>query len=506
MKTKAISGPVLKAESDCLLLGLSEGETPSGGVVGEVDRALKGAISDLTKEGELRGELNQVTVLHTLGRIPAKRVMVTGLGESSQFSLDRVRQVAGTSLKKVKEIGAKTVSAPLPQIHLKGVRAADLSQALVEGAILGLYQFTKYKEGRTDADLEELTIAAPDKGRVKDIKNGIERGEILATSQNFARDLVNEPGNALTPSALAERAEETCKEFGLGLQVLERADMKTLGMGGLLAVARGSQEPPKLIVMRYEKGRGVPLVALVGKGITFDSGGISLKSSDKMETMKADMAGGAAVMGAMRAISQLKPEVNVVGMIPAAENMPSGHALKPGDIIECLNGKTVEIISTDAEGRLILADALAYGVKLGAAKIIDIATLTGGCVVALGELTSGVLGNDQKLIDLFIKVSKKTGEKFWQLPLLEEYKEQLKSEVADIKNSGGRAASTITASIFLKEFVGDTPWVHIDIAGKELSHKESDKYKGYSVRGATGVGTRTLAELVCELAKSGKTG
>ncbi len=498
MRTGVVSDSPLKAESDCLVLTLSEGEKPSG-VVRQADDALDGAISGLLSDGELRGELDQVSVLHTYGRLPTKKVVVVGVGKPSQLSPDRLRQASGTSLRKAREIGAKKISAPLPQAHLEGVGDGDLSQVFVEGAILGLYRFGKYKEEVEERKVEKLTILEPDKKRMKQIERGIHRGEVLATSQNWARDLVNEPGNSMTPSALAARAEELSRASGLSIDVLERKDMEKLGMGGLLGVARGSDEPPKLVVMRHGTDERLPLIALVGKGVTFDSGGISIKPSDKMSAMKGDMAGGAAVLGAMRAISQLQPKIRVVGIVPATENMPSGHALKPGDIITCLNGKTVEIISTDAEGRLILADALAYAVELGASKILDIATLTGGCVVALGNLTSALTGNDQELIDILLGLSRRTGEKTWQLPLFEEYKEQLKSDVADLKNSGGRPASTITGGMFLKEFVGNTPWVHMDIAGKELSEHE----KGYSVKGATGVGTRTLAELVCELAESG---
>ncbi len=506
MKLRAVCGSILEAESDCLILSLFEGEGPSAGPLEDLDRALDGAIFNLLRDGELQGKLNQVSVLHTLGKISPKRLMVAGMGERSRFSLDRLRQVAGTCLKKAKKMGAKRVTAHIPQVDPDKAGSRDLSQAFAEGAILGLYTFTKYKERQADEEVRELTVLDPDKARTDEVKRGVERGDILATSQNLARDLVNEPSNSVTPSALAERAEEVCKECGLRFQVLEKRDMERLGMGALLGVARGSEEPPKLIIMKYERQKDCPMVALVGKGITFDSGGISLKPPERMGRMKGDMGGGAAVIGAMRAISQLKPNVNVTGLVPATENMPSGHALKPGDVLKCSNGRTVEIISTDAEGRLILADALAYAVELGASKILDIATLTGGCVVALGELTSALLGNNQELIHLLLQVSEKTGERLWQLPMFEEYRKQLKSEVADIKNTGGRSASTITAAIFLKEFVQSVPWVHLDIAGKEFPRDDFARDKGYLVEGGTGVGTRTLAQLVCELAGSGSVG
>jgi leucyl aminopeptidase len=320
----------------------------------------------------------------------------------------------------------------------------------------------------------------------------------LAEATNLARDMVNEPANYMTPGDMAGMAAELAESYGLKLKVLERKQMQELGMGALLGVAEGSRQPPKFIILRYRGGDSAEAdMVLAGKGVTFDSGGISIKPSRKMDEMKGDMAGGAAVMAAMSAIAQIKPRVNVTALIPATENLPSGSALKPGDIVTAINGKTIEIISTDAEGRLILADALGYAEKLGAKVIIDVATLTGACQVALGDVVTGAFGNNQGLVDKVIAAGAEAGELIWQMPMYDQYKEQNKSDVADIKNVGGRYAGAITAAQFLAEFVGDTPWVHLDIAGTSMSTKE----RAYLVKGATGVAVRTLVNLVLALAK-----
>ena len=495
MEIKVLVGDITQIESDALIVNLFEGVRQPGGATGAVDKALTGAISALIREGELKGELNQTALIHTLGKIPSKRVIIVGLGKREEFNLDRIRQVTATSLRKARDLGAKRVTTIVHGAGVAGIDPEAASKSLAEGAVLGLYKFDKYLEKKEEKEVEELTIVEFDEKKVKKIEEGVRKGQILAEAQNLVRDLVNEPSNKMTPQILAEKAREVAKNFSLGIEILEQKDLEELGAEAFLSVAKGSEEPCKLIVMKYQSDEGKETIALVGKGITFDSGGISLKPSKGMGEMKGDMAGAAAVIGAMMAIAQLKPKINVLGIIPATENMPSGHALKPGDVIGSLSGKTIEIISTDAEGRLILADALSYARKLGARKIIDIATLTGGCIVALGKITGGLLGTDQELVDLALEVSEETGEKMWQLPLFDEYFESIKSDIADVKNSGGREASTITAGLFLKQFVDDTPWIHIDMAGKELTDKE----KGYLVKGATGYGTRSLAEIIMRL-------
>ena len=347
-------------------------------------------------------------------------------------------------------------------------------------------------------DVEEMLIVETDVAKVGALEQGLEKGRVMAEATKLARDLVNEPSNYMTPSDMARVAREMARTYDFGLTVLEREQMEKEGMGSLLGVAQGSCQQPKLIILSYRGDESTSkALGLVGKGITFDSGGISIKPSEGMAEMKGDMAGGAAVMAALCAVAQLKPKLNVTVMIPATENLPSGSAVKPGDILKAVNGKTIEVVNTDAEGRLILADALGYAVKQGLSPLVDVATLTGACYVALGNICSGVFGNSQELIDKVIEAGDEGGERLWQMPMYKEYKEQNKSEVADIKNSGGRWGGAITAALFLEEFVGDTEWVHIDIAGTSYT----DKDRGYLAKGATGVGVRLLVNLALALAK-----
>jgi leucyl aminopeptidase len=386
-----------------------------------------------------------------------------------------------------------TVALGAGRIALDGA-----AQAVAEGALLGAYSFRRHMTEKAEhGELKRLTIVA-DKTKLPLLKKGSDKGRILAEATSLARDMVNEPANYMTPSSMAKVAADLAKTYRLELEVLERQEMRKLGMGALLGVTQGSRQPPKFIVLRYKGGTSAKVdLALVGKGVTFDAGGISIKSAEGMVEMKGDMAGGAAVMAALSAIAQLKLRLNVAALIPCTENLPSGEALKPGDVLTAMNGKTIEVISTDAEGRLVLADALSYAAKLGARRIVDVATLTGACHVALGNDCSGVFGNNQELVDKLIAASAVAGELMWQLPMYEQAKEQSKSEVADIKNVGGRWGGAITAAHFLAEFVGDTPWVHLDIAGTSLAEKE----RGYTVKGATGVAVRTLANLALSLAK-----
>jgi len=382
---------------------------------------------------------------------------------------------------------------------IKGISPETAAQAVVEGALLGLYSFRKHITSKNEkpGEIKQLIMVGSDRIKTR-LEKGGQKGRILAEAANLARDMVNEPANHMTPSRMAETATQLAKSRGLETNILEQEQMVELGMGAMLGVAQGSRQPPKFIVLHYKGSPAKePDVALIGKGITFDSGGISIKPSDRMEEMKSDMAGGAAVMAAITAIAQLKPRINVVAIIPATENLPDGNALKPGDILTAMCGKTIEIISTDAEGRLILADALGYAKNLGAKYIVDAATLTGACIIALGKVCTGAFTNNQRLVDKVIAAGKEAGELIWQMPMFDEYKEQNKSNVADIKNVGGRAAGAVTAAQFLAEFAGDTPWVHLDTAGTSMSDQE----KSYLVKGATGVPARTLANLVLALAK-----
>jgi leucyl aminopeptidase len=499
MEIKVIAGDITRIETEAIIVSFFDGMKRPDGNLAAIDRALAGAISQLIGQGEIKGKLNEVTIVHSLGKLPAARVVVVGLGKKEELSLDRVRMAAGEACRLLQQREISHVATVALGAEVAGIGLDGAAQVVTEGALLGVYSFRRHMTKEAEhGELKRLTIVEADKTKLPILQQGSDKGRVLAEATKLARDMVNEPANYMTPSHMAETAASLAKDYGLELQVLEQEQMWELGMGALLGVTQGSRQPPKFIVLHYRGGdwAGIDL-ALVGKGITFDSGGISVKPSEGMQEMKGDMAGGAAVMAAISAIAQLKPKINVVAIAPCAENLPGGEALKPGDVLTAMNGKTIEIISTDAEGRLILADALGYANKLGARRIVDVATLTGACHVALGDDCSGVFGNNQALVDKLIAASVAAGELMWQLPMYEQAKEQLKSEVADIKNVGGKWGGAITAAHFLAEFAGDTPWVHLDIAGTSLSEKD----RGYIVKGATGVTVHTLVNLALSLAK-----
>jgi leucyl aminopeptidase len=501
MLIKTIAGDIARVDAGAIIVNLFEETEHLDGDIAKIDNALDGAISQLISQGEIKGKLNEFTLIHSLGKLPAARVAIAGLGKKQELSLDRVRGSVAETCRHLQQKRVDTVATVAQGVGIAGITPEQAAQAITEGAILGVYSFRKHvTEEAESGEIKELTIVYADETKLSILEQGCNRGRVLAKATNLARDMVNEPANFMTPSHMVEAAARLAETHQLKLSVLEREQMQELGMGGLLGVAQGSQQPPKFIVLRYQ-GRDSDEVdvALVGKGITFDSGGISIKPSEKMEEMKGDMAGGAAVMAAISAIAQLKPKINVAAIVPASENLPSGNALKPGDIVTAMNGKTVEIISTDAEGRLILADALSYASKLGAKSVVDVATLTGAMRAALGDIYSGAFGNNQELVDRVIAAGADAGELIWQMPMPEEYKQQIKSDVADIKNVGGKYAGSITAAQFLAEFVGDTPWVHLDIAGTSLSEKE----QSYHIKGGTGVPVRTLVNLVLSLAEKG---
>ncbi len=497
MEIEAIAGDIAQIEAGAIILSFFEGMEHLDGDTARVDSILGGAISQLLSQGEIKGKLDEVTVIHSLGRLPAARVVIAGFGRKAELSLDRVRRAVAEACRDLRRRRVETIATIAHGAEVAGIEKA--AQAVTEGALLGLYSFRKHMTKEAEpGEIKKFTIVEADKAKLSIVEQGCDKGRVLAEATNLARDMVNEPANYMTPGHMAELAARLAETHQLELGVLEREQMQELGMGGLLGVAQGSREPPKFIVLRY-RGRDSSEVdvALVGKGITFDSGGISIKPSEKMEEMKGDMAGGAAVMAAISATAQLKPKINVAAIVPATENLPGGDALKPGDVLTAMNGKTIEIISTDAEGRLILADALGYAGKLGAKSIVDLATLTGAMKIALGEVYTGVFGNNQGLIDRVIAAGADAGELIWQMPMHEEYKEQIKSDVADIKNVGGRYGGAITAAQFLAEFAGDTPWVHLDIAGTSFSEKEQN----YHTKGATGVPVRTLINLILSLAE-----
>ena len=498
MEIKTIVGGIAQIEADAIVVNLFEGMEQPGGATAAVDEVLDGAISSLISRGEIKGKFGEVSIVHTFGKLPAGIVAIAGLGKRQDFNVDRIRGITGDFSRALRKLNCHKIATILHGTGIGGIDLEASAEAIAEGALLGLYGFTKYKKPEYE-DIEEILLAVREKGKVPILETAIGKGKLVAEATNLARDMVNEPANYMTPGQMAEAAKEIAGKYNLEFKVFDREDMETMGMGALLGVAKGSNQPPKLITLSYKGDkRAEKAVGFLGKGITFDSGGISIKPSEGMNEMKDDMAGAATVMTAVVAIAQLKPKINVTAVVPATENLPSGTALKPGDILKAMNGKTIEVVNTDAEGRLILADALSYAQKLGLSPLIDLATLTGACRIALGTLYSGVFSNDQDLADKVLKAAKRTGEKMWQMPISEEYKEQIKSEIADVKNIGNRYGGAITAALFLAEFAADTPWVHIDIAGTASSTKES----GYIVKGATGVGVRTLVELALSEAKS----
>jgi leucyl aminopeptidase len=482
-----------KISCDVLAYPIFEDDVADFASLESLNKTTNGALKSVLSSGEFKPERHQCFKIFKPSGLKAGHLLFIGAGKKTQFEPARLREIAGTTVRAARSGAGKKVVFLCRGNHPAGLAA----RLATEGALYANYESDMYKTGeREQKDVETFSVLFERTVAQGEVREGIKRGIIIGDATNLARTLANEPSNILTPSQFADRALTIGTQAGLTVEILEREEMEKLGMNTLLAVSRGSDESPKLIVLKIDKKNGkkgsrIPLTALVGKGVTFDSGGISLKPSEKMEEMKGDMAGGAAVLGAMIALAQLPSRPPVIGLIPAVENLPSGKATKPGDVVKSYLGKTVEIINTDAEGRLILADALAYARKLGAQRIIDIATLTGACVVALGHLNAGMMGTDQKTIDRLRSNCRITGEGLWQLPLDEEYRKALKSDIADIKNVGDRKAGAITAAKFLQEFVEDTPWVHLDIAGTDLDGEG----RPYACKGATGFGVRTLVQL-----------
>ncbi|MBN1567699.1 MAG: leucyl aminopeptidase [Acidobacteria bacterium] len=458
-----------------------------------LNKITRGAVKSALASGEFKPELHQTCRIGNPVGLKAHNLLLVGAGKKSRFLPATLREIAGTAVRKSRSRAYKSVA-----FLCRGIPSMSMAARVsAEGALYADYEADIYKtREKEQRNIEHFRILADRKTSRAEVQEQIRLGTIVGEATNIARTLANEPSNILTPTLFAERALAIGDQTGLSVQILEREEMEKLGMNALLAVSRGSDEPPKLMVLRIksqEKRRArSPLYAIVGKGVTFDSGGISIKPSEKMEEMKGDMAGGAAVLGAMIALAQMNPRNSVIGLIPAVENLPSGKASKPGDVVKSYLGKTVEIINTDAEGRLILADALAYARTLGATHIIDIATLTGACIIALGHINAGIMGTDQKTIDRLRNNCGITGEKLWQLPLDDEYRKAIRSEIADIKNVGNRTAGVITAAKFLQEFVEDTPWVHLDIAGMDLEHDG----RPFACKGATGYGVRTFVQLL----------
>jgi leucyl aminopeptidase len=471
--------PVENVECDALVVLTFEGYP---------NARFKDSLSEVFGSGEVTGKIFEMTLVHNPAGFRAKRVLLAGGGAEEKFTTAELRRVSGAALRHLKSRSLRSITLVLDS----GFAGAEHVEAAVEGALVGDYEPDRYKSDKKDAKtVDRFTVAVPGGGAGLDA--ALARGRSTAEAQNLARELINEPANRLTPSTLADAARRTATAYGLECEVLDQDRMK-LGMGSLLGVAMGSAEPPALIILRYRPpggAIGTAHLGLVGKGVTFDTGGISIKSADGMEKMKYDMAGGAAMIGAMRALAQLKPPIPVTALIPAVENMPGSRAQRPGDIVTSLSGKTIEVINTDAEGRLILADALTYAKQLGCTHLVDAATLTGAVVVALGHVNIGAFSNNDRLVERLLDAARAAGEKTWRLPLDEDYKEQLKSAFADMANVGGRPGGAITAALFLREFAGETPWVHLDIAGTAWL----DDAKPYASKGPTGVGVRTFVNL-----------
>src|SRR5450755_3238696 len=453
------------------------------------DAAVKEAAADVIAGGEVTGKPFETTLLHRPAKLKAKRLLLLGGGKAKNFSAFDLRRLAGAAVRTLKSKGLRSFAFLAPEAGLKMDEAV---KAIVEGAFVGNFDPDYYKSDRKDQKIDALTVVA--RGDQARLQTALDEARIVGESQNFTRDLVNEPSNRMTPTILADRAKKMAAEVGLKCDIYGADKIKELKMGAFWSVAQGSDEPPTLIVLRYEPAGAPekPVLGLVGKGITFDTGGISIKPADGMEKMKYDMAGGATMIGAMRAIALLKPKVKVIGIVCATENMPSGKAQKPGDVQIAMSGKSIEIINTDAEGRLVLADGLSYARQLGCTHLVDAATLTGAVVVALGYVNAGIFASDDNMYERFSQANRQAGEKMWRLPLDDEYKENIKSNIADIVNSGGRQGGAISAAMFLKEFAEDTPWIHLDIAGTAWMEDN----KPWIAKGPSGIALRSLVEFV----------
>ena len=480
IEIKVQEGPLVGVEGDVVLVLAFEGE-----VSATVDQAVSGWATDLSASGEFTGKPCELSILHRPVGLKAKRLAIAGAGKRDRFNATEMRKAVATAVRTLKCKALKRISFWIEQ--------PEFAQAAVEGAILGDFEPDQLKTDPKKAEkrLESFTVCGAGGGSA--LSSAAERGRIVGEAQNFARELENEPANHLTPLVLADRAKTMAAEFGLDCEVMDEAQLRQLGMGALLGVSQGSDNPPAFIILRYvpAESTGADHLALIGKGVTFDTGGVSIKPADGMEKMKYDMGGGAAVLGAMRAISQLKPNVRITAFVPTVENMVSGRAQRPGDIVTSLAGKTVEVLNTDAEGRLILIDAITYALRQGCTHLVDAATLTGAIVVALGHVHVGAFTNNDEFLGRVMAAGKSGGESMWHMPLDDDYKEYLKSAFADLPNIGGRWGGAITAAKFLQDFVEDKPWVHLDIAGTAWL----DEPKPHLAKGPSGVPVRTFVNL-----------
>jgi len=485
--------PFAALETDALVTYVFEETDPVQGRIAEIDQAAAGLLRKLAKSGELTGKTLEFTLVHVPVGLKAARLFLVGAGKREQFSNATLRKVAGAALRYLKSRSVKNFAF----LVREGQATEEFAQAIAEGALTANFETDKYKtDKKNEKNIETVSIAGYSDAERAAGDRGLSKGRIIADAQNFARDLVNEPSNKLTPRILAQKAEAMAKEAGLAVEILDEKKIADLKMGALLSVSQGGPEPPRVMVVTYTPANpkpGAPVIGLVGKAVTFDTGGISIKPADGMEKMKYDMAGGATMLGVMRALAALKPGIKVICVVPSTENMPGGTAQKPGDIQTAMSGKTIEVLNTDAEGRLILADGIHYAKQLGATHLVDAATLTGAIVVALANVNVGVFGSDQPFTDKLLASAKAVGEKMWQMPIDDEYRDFIKGSFADIQNiSSGKGGGAITGAMFIKEFTGDSPWIHLDIAGTAWN----DDAKAWLAKGPTGVALRTLVHLV----------
>ncbi len=502
MKINVEVGDIARWEDEVVVVNLFEGVGHPGGATGAVDTALGHQITARIATGDVSGRFKEIVVLPTFDRIPGNRVLVVGLGKREDFTLDRVREVSAAAAVKVRDMGLRTFASIVHGAGVGHLDLGDATEAVVEGTLLGLYRYTEHKTDNDHKKIESVSLVNLDKGAAGPIRDAVHRASVIATLTNFARDLINAPSNMKTPRMFADRIRDAAKEAGATLTVLDEKQLEKQGFGCLLGVAKGSVEPPRFLVLSHDGGgRGKPVV-LVGKGITFDSGGIALKpleapGSDPMWLMRYDMGGAAAVLSAVLAAARLKLPINAVALAPLTENMPSGSAQKPGDIVRSYGGKTIEVLNPDAEGRLVLADALGYAKTLKPQAVVDLATLTGAVKVALGRHAAGMFSNDEALAKRLEAAAAATSERIWRLPLWSEYDEQITSDSADVKNTGGRSAGTITAAKFLERFADGVAWAHLDIAGTAWIETSPDSpKKEYLPKGASGYGVRLLIQLL----------
>jgi len=501
MKVEVSGEAPAAVRADAVALGRYAGDDRASADMRAIDQALGGLLGQALADQRFEGRVAELADVHTGDRLGVRRVVVVGLGPRGACTPEILRRAASAAARRARDLGARHLALPVLGDGAPRLAPGARAQAVTEGALLGLYTFDRYK-ARKDGDraLATLTVLAPAAGDRAAVRDGVRHAELAAEATALARDLINEPANTVTASALAETAREIAREAGLRVRLLDRDECERMGMGAFLGVNRGSTEPPWFIHLAYVPRRPARRrIALVGKGITFDSGGLDLKTAEGMERMKGDMSGAAAVLGVLKVLPRFGAPVEVHGLVAATDNMPSGSATKPGDVLRAMNGKTIEVNNTDAEGRLTLADAIAYArQEIKPDEVVDIATLTGACAIALGSLCAGVMSNDPGLQARVLAAGERAGERLWPLPLVDEYRDGLKSEVADLRNTGPRPGGAITAGIFIREFAGDTPWAHLDIAGAAFT----DKDLPYAPKGGVGFGTRTLLAYVLAAAEA----